>query len=158
MTNKTDSVLFFLNINYIFSSDIYNKWKVITGIDRDVNYLQEEKMSKKEKMNKKNRKERLWKAQKRALICCMMIFTMIAAFINVQAAVPTSANTAAAKLSSMNPDSDIHTINDNLEEQKVEEEATKPTYIEVPVEKHGIDVSVWNGKIDWQSVKDSGID
>ena len=158
MTNKTDSVLFFLNINYIFSSDIYNKWKVITGLDRDVNYLQEEKMSKKEKMNKKNRKERLWKAQKRALICCMMIFTMIAASINVQAAVPTSANTAAAKLSSMNPDSDIHTINDNLEEQKVEEEATKPTYIEVPVEKHGIDVSVWNGKIDWQSVKDSGID
>jgi len=34
MTNKTDSVLFFFNINYIFSSDIYNKWKVITGIDR----------------------------------------------------------------------------------------------------------------------------
>lgn len=34
----------------------------------------------------------------------------------------------------------------------------KPEMVSVPVEKTGIDVSQWNGIIDWQSVKDSGID
>ena len=33
-----------------------------------------------------------------------------------------------------------------------------PHYVEQPVEKTGVDVSFWNGRIDWQSVKDSGID
>lgn len=34
----------------------------------------------------------------------------------------------------------------------------KPEMVKVDVEKRGIDVSKWNGKIDWATVKNSGID
>ena len=34
----------------------------------------------------------------------------------------------------------------------------EPEMVKVSIQKEGIDVSKWNGQIDWQSVKDSGID
>lgn len=54
--------------------------------------------------------------------------------------------------------SSCFSINVKATNLDVAETKQAKTLIPVSVEKTGIDVSKWNGMIDWQSVKDSGID
>lgn len=97
----------------------------------------------------KSKEKKIWKMQEIALIMSIVVFMVIATMIHVTAV-------QAADLNDVNEKSTIENVVE--ESTNIIKETTKPTYIEVPIEKVGIDVSKWNGKIDWQSVKDSGID